>query len=237
MFLGLSNTTGPGSGWRLDEHGTLQLRFSLDKAIPDTTTRSSLLRPGAAASCDNLSEDQWSLAPEIALAGILESVEQKLDIKISSGKKVQLNVKSWRLDQLEEVNYEQWLHSETSGAYGNDLVSPASKQPRFVMKSGVLINGLYGKLTLDQKDRASLDAKLPIGASSDLTIGVGITAKRDSSDTLTIRAKGQFYIAGIFVPVREYGLGALPSTDALLPDVHVFSATQAIDPNPSMPRD
>lgn len=227
VFLGPSNTYGPGSGWRRAPSGVLESRFSLERAMPSEASRNGFLTRGRDANCESTRTEEWKISPSIVLTAIAPPIEASLGLDISRNKSVDVRVKTWRLDSLEELLYEKWMVSDSSGVFGKDLLTK-DQDPRLVMKNAVAVQGFRAILTLDSSDSGKLDAKLPVNGTA--TVGTGLQVTRTAKDRVEINSEGEFYVVGTFVPVRGGVLGAFAgrNTRLLGPDAASFSGDTKI---------
>lgn len=223
VFLGPSNTYGPGSGWRKAPSGVLESRFSLEKAMLNADDRKRYVTPGNTANCESFRTEEWKISPSIVLTAVASPIQAKLGIDVMRNKTVDVRVKSWRLDRLEELLYETWMASDQSGNFGKDLLA-TDRDPRFVMKNAVAVNGFHAILMLDATDSGKLDVPLPV--SSTVTVAPSLQVTRTGHDRVEISSEGDFYIVGTFIQVREGVLGAFADRGARLlkPDRIEFSS-------------
>lgn len=207
LYMGPSNPVGPGSVWRRAAGG-YNLRWTLDRAIPNESERQQLIQPGTDASCQGVSITKSKLAPSFSISGIVP-VTGELSGDLSAARTVTLSTDFWRWDQIQELPYESAINQLRSN--GSHYALDLSQPDRFVVGKALRVRGITAELSFDATRIGTLKAKYPAlaiapGATADL--GGGVSASWSNQTTLKMQSGGDFYIAVQLYPWSETGLAS-----------------------------
>jgi hypothetical protein len=183
IFLGVSNTVGPGSIWRLDSDKSLRLQWETADIASGGKLPSNLIVASAMSSCKSADAQLvLSLLPADLSARDVSNV--RIDLHIG-------------LDRLNESAFMSLFRTgAVSQAYSEDLRAPG----RLVMSEAVKVSAVSISVVLNSRLTTRTKAVLSSGLG-----GPGLTYDWSSDTNLNIRSQQDFYVVGNF---SQANLGA-----------------------------
>jgi len=223
LYFGPSNNTGPGSVWRKQAEGGYALRFDLVKAIPDENKRALLVTKGTSSSCSGSTLSDLNLNVGLMVSSTVSSVNGNLTAALGMASKSEVTARAWRLDLINEFDYERWLASDEASDFRKDIVDGEKWKSRRIMNAAVAVEGFTAVLTFNSGAQAEVKAAFP---NESTPINGNITAKWTESNTLAVVTEGEFYIAGRLVKVNADGGFGMLGVDQ--PGGGIFGEIEAV---------
>lgn len=197
LFLGVSNTFGPGTILRMSANGAYTPAWT----EPMVGYPPGVLNPGKETTCTGTREVRTDLSPSLDVGALVPGLTVGASADFKRGKKVTISIDSWQMDSLisgpvTEAIREKKIKEEV----WNDLTG----NNRFAINSAILVHGITSKITYDKTTAAEL--KVKYGVPGGVDIGAGLKASISDTGELVITSKNKFYIAGDILAINTEGL-------------------------------
>jgi hypothetical protein len=204
LYLGPSNSLGPGTLWRREPTGGMFLRYALSDAIANRARRDRLILPGVDATCSGTKAASWSLQPSVLLELKLAPLNAQVSADLNKAKSVTASVAGWSLDQIREGPFEEWLSSNLTSPYAVD----ARRDSRVVEVRAIRVVGFTAALHFTTSDATSLKVKYSGSNLLTADLGVGLAATWKDETTLELTSTNPFYIGGEVYPLKGGTFGS-----------------------------
>lgn len=157
LFFGISNSVGPGSGWRLNSDGTIRLLFTLAQPFPPGTNVSSLVVDNNVSSCAGNSSTNWDMSVALPFSLNTDSISADIAGTLRRASNVRVSITGYSTDLLAEV---PWL-SAIDNLPAASLYKTALEQPNAVVaENAIKVTGLRAVFTFNNQISGDIQAEL-----------------------------------------------------------------------------
>lgn len=218
LFLGLSNSSGPGSILRQrskEEGNGYGFRWSLEDIEPSHDKWPQLFTkpPANLVACSGSSEKKTDVKAGLLLETIIAPLTGGLTEDLSRAKKTAVQVQSYAWDTLDEGPFVAKINSMSS----DSAIRPDLNKPdRFVITRALKVKGIVADLEFTSADAATLQGKYKDQAPvkvGDVAFNVSWTGT--GKTTLHLESPTEAYLAGELSKYSSIGFSG--STTRLRP--------------------
>lgn len=194
LYLGPTNTTGPGSVLRKRPDKGYGIRWvSSDMNLPKGT-----VKEGNLVQCKGNSKRNFELGVGLNLENAIAPIAGALSLGIKNGRSVTLTVTGYRWDSVVEGPYESWVNTSAAEQIRKDLqIQTKSKdERRKILLNALAVQGFVAEVDYDPKVGAEIKGKIPEGSMPASNLGFNASVKWEGTTKMTISSEGLFYVAG-----------------------------------------
>jgi hypothetical protein len=156
IFFGVSNSVGPGSGWRITDDKSLRLLFRMEQPFPANTDVAAFVAINPIAQCQGDSTTDWDLGVALPFAVDSNAISGEVAATLRNAKSVKVSITGFSTDLLTEV---PWL-SAFQALPADNGYKAALSQPNAVLAENVVkVTGLKAVFTYNADLSADVQAK------------------------------------------------------------------------------